>query len=42
MPRLKKGDLFKYVAKNGVLTRKSFSMGEAEEKRYYSECRKIK
>ena len=42
MPRLKKGDLFKYVAKNGVLTRKSFSMGEAEEKRYYYECRRIK
>ena len=42
MPKLKKEDLFRYVAKNGVLTRKSFSMGEAEEKRYYYESRKIK
>ena len=42
MPKLKKSDLFSYVAKNGVLTRKSFSMGEAQEKRYYYECRKIK
>ncbi|MBP5372874.1 MAG: DUF1015 domain-containing protein [Clostridia bacterium] len=42
MPKLKKGDLFKHVANFGVLTRKSFSMGEAEEKRYYYEGRKIK
>ena len=42
MPKLKKEDLFKYVAKNSTLTRKSFSMGEAEEKRYYYECRKIR
>ena len=41
MPTLKKADLFKYVSKFGALTRKSFSMGEAEEKRYYLECRKI-
>lgn len=41
MPKLEKGDLFSYVAKNGVLTRKSFSMGEAQEKRYYFEGRKI-
>lgn len=42
MPKLKKSDLFSYVATNGVLTRKSFSMGEAQEKRYYFEARKIK
>lgn len=42
MPKLKKEDLFRYVAQNGTLTRKSFSMGEAEEKRYYYECRKIR
>lgn len=41
MPTLEKGDLFKFVAAHGVLTRKSFSMGEAEEKRYYLEARKI-
>ena len=42
MPTLRKADLFSYVATHGVLTRKAFSMGEAEEKRYYYECRKIK
>lgn len=42
MPKMEKGDLFKYVLKNGVLSRKAFSMGEAEEKRYYIEARKIK
>ncbi len=41
MPKLKKADLFKYVAKKGSMTRKSFSMGEAEEKRYYFEARKV-
>ena len=25
----------------GVLPKKTFSMGEAEQKRYYLECRKI-
>ncbi len=42
MPKLKKSDLFPFVAQNGTLTRKSFSMGEAKEKRYYFECKKIK
>lgn len=42
MPKLKKCDLFPYVAKFGTLTRKSFSMGEAKEKRYYFECKKIR
>jgi len=37
-----KGDLFGFVVKNGVLPRKTFSMGEANEKRYYIEARKIK
>ena len=37
-----KGDLFSFVVKNGVLPRKTFSMGEANEKRYYIEARKIK
>ena len=30
------------IAAGGVLPRKTFSMGEANEKRYYLECRKIK
>ncbi|MDO7786311.1 DUF1015 domain-containing protein [Desulforamulus aquiferis] len=36
-----KHDLFKTVILDGVLPRKTFSMGEAEEKRFYLECRKI-
>ena len=36
-----KSDLFKSVIKNGALPRKTFSMGNAEEKRYYFECRKL-
>lgn len=42
LPTLKKEDLFDYVIKCGSLPRKSFSMGEASEKRYYIEGRKIK
>jgi len=36
-----KSDLFPTVIKNGALPRKTFSMGNAEEKRYYFECRRI-
>ncbi len=42
MPTIAKSELFKYVLTRDVLCRKSFSMGEAEEKRYYVECKKIK
>ena len=42
MPVMEKKDLFPYVVKHGSLPRKTFSMGEAEEKRYYLECRAIK
>ena len=41
MPPFAKSDLFKGVVMGGVLPRKTFSMGHAEEKRYYIECRKI-
>lgn len=37
-----KNTLFSYVVENGVLPRKTFSMGEADEKRYYVESRRIK
>jgi hypothetical protein len=37
-----KNDLFTTVEMDGALPRKTFSMGEAEEKRYYMECRRIK
>ena len=33
--------LFPTIAAGGVLPRKTFSMGEATEKRYYMECRRI-
>jgi hypothetical protein len=36
-----KSDLFKTVIVDGVLPRKTFSMGEAHEKRFYMECRRI-
>ena len=39
---IEKSELFDYVEKNGTLPRKTFSMGEAESKRYYLESRKIK
>lgn len=42
MPKIEKDELFDYVLKNGTLCRKAFSMGEAEEKRYYFEAKKIK
>ena len=42
MPSLTKGDLFDYIAKDDVLPRKSFSMGHAQEKRYYLECKRIR
>lgn len=36
-----KSDLFKTVILDGALPRKTFSMGEAEDKRFYLETRKI-
>lgn len=40
--KLDKKDLFRFVSKNGAFPRKTFSMGEGVEKRYYLEGRKIK
>ena len=42
LPVLSKHDLFKTIILEGVLPRKAFSMGHAEEKRYYVECRRIR
>ena len=39
--KLDKADLFKYVSQNGAFPRKTFSMGEGVEKRYYLEGRRI-
>lgn len=36
-----KDQLFSYVRENGILPRKSFSVGHAEDKRYYIEARRI-
>lgn len=41
LPVMDKNDLFKTVILDGVLPRKTFSMGEAKEKRFYMECRRI-
>ena len=41
LPPMDKSMLFPAVSKNGSLPRKTFSMGEANEKRYYMEARKI-
>ena len=41
LPALPKDDFFRGIARDGVLPRKTFSMGEAQEKRYYIEARKI-
>ena len=40
--KLNKSDLFKFVSNSGALPRKTFSMGEGIEKRYYLEAKKIK
>lgn len=42
MPTIAKNELFAYVLNSGVLPKKAFSMGEANEKRYYMETRKIR
>jgi hypothetical protein len=41
LPPIKKSGLFQTVARRGPLPRKSFSMGEAPEKRFYLECRAL-
>lgn len=39
---MQKCELFPYVEQNGVLPRKTFSMGNSYSKRYYTELRKIR
>lgn len=41
LPALEKKQLFPGILSGGVLPRKTFSMGNAEEKRYYLEARRI-
>ena len=42
LPAMGKDELFKTVIFDGALPRKTFSMGEAHDKRFYLESRKIK
>lgn len=42
LPSMNKAELYPTIIKSGVFPRKSFSMGHAEEKRYYLECRAIR
>ena len=41
LPAMDKRDLFKTIIMDGATPRKTFSLGEAEEKRYYLECRRL-
>lgn len=42
LPAMEKSQLFRGVIADGVLPRKTFSMGHSREKRYYLEARRIK
>ena len=42
LPAIDKGTFFDTIIKDGALPRKTFSMGEANEKRYYLEARAIR
>jgi len=42
LPAMGKSELFPGINADGVLPRKTFSMGHAQEKRYYLEARKIR
>ncbi len=41
LPSMKKSELFPTVIKDGALPRKTFSMGHANDKRFYCEARRI-
>ncbi len=42
LPAMEKSRLFPAVIRDGLLPRKTFSMGEAQDKRFYMEARKIR
>lgn len=42
LPAISKDDFFKTIIVDGAFPRKTFSMGESDEKRFYLECRRIK
>ena len=41
LKKMNKDDLFEYIISKGVLPKKTFSLGEAQDKRYYLEVKKI-
>ncbi|MEI6127972.1 MAG: DUF1015 domain-containing protein [Pseudomonadota bacterium] len=41
LPAISKHSFFKTIILDGALPRKTFSMGEADDKRFYLECRRI-
>lgn len=41
LPNVSKNSFFETISKEGVFPRKTFSMGEAVEKRYYLEAKMI-
>lgn len=41
LPKMNKHDLFPTIVADGALPRKTFSMGNAQDKRFYFECRRI-
>jgi len=41
LPPVRKSGFFETIARSGPLPRKSFSMGNASEKRFYMECRSL-
>lgn len=42
LPAIKKDDFFRLIVEGGNLPRKTFSMGEGNEKRYYIEAKRIR
>ncbi|MBT3273246.1 MAG: DUF1015 domain-containing protein [Spirochaetales bacterium] len=42
MPAISKASFFPYLQENGTYPRKSFALGESNEKRYYMEARRIR
>ena len=42
LPKMEKDELFETVIRDGALPRKTFSMGEAWDKKFYMEAKKIK
>ncbi len=42
LPNMEKNELFETVIADGALPRKTFSMGEAHDKKFYMECKRIK